>query len=151
VRLIDSGWSQELIAASALATIRFMPIDAGPLPDDVHTLRRMLVAEREAHAARETELAAAKAGLVTKTLEIEKLKIQIARLRRQQFGSSGVPREKIDRIIAQRPRPRNLPARCPRPHCRPPDQPHHRIAALEHRHHPSARCRLTRSRQAPSP
>jgi hypothetical protein len=75
VRLIDSGWSQELIAASALATIRFMPIDAGPLPDDVHTLRRMLVAEREAHAARETELAAAKAGLVTKTLEIEKLKI----------------------------------------------------------------------------
>src|SRR5215210_6890034 len=75
-----------------------MPIDAGPLPDDVDTLRRMLVAEREAHAAREAELAAAKAGLVTKTLEIEKLKVQIARLRRQQFGRSS---EKIDRIIEQ--------------------------------------------------
>src|SRR6267143_1818589 len=75
-----------------------MPIDAGALPDDVNTLRRMLVAEREAHAAREGELAAAKAGLVTKTLEIEKLKIQIARLRRQQFGRSS---EKIDRIIEQ--------------------------------------------------
>lgn len=98
MRLIDSGWSQELIAASALATIRLMPIDAGPLPDDVDTLRRMLVAEREAHAAREGELAAAKAGLVTKTLEIEKLKIQIARLRRQQFGRSS---EKIERIIEQ--------------------------------------------------
>lgn len=75
-----------------------MPIDAGPLPDDVDTLRRMLVAEREAHAAREGELAAAKAGLVTKTLEIEKLKIQIARLRRQQLGRSS---EKIERIIEQ--------------------------------------------------
>jgi transposase len=75
-----------------------MPIDAGPLPDDVDTLRRMLVAEREARAAREAELAAAKAGLVTKALEIEKLKIQIARLRRQQFGRSS---EKIDRIIEQ--------------------------------------------------
>jgi transposase len=75
-----------------------MPIDTGPLPDDVDTLRRMLVAEREAHAAREAELAAAKAGLITKTLEIEKLKVQIARLRRQQFGRSS---EKIDRIIEQ--------------------------------------------------
>jgi hypothetical protein len=71
-----------------------MPIDAGPLPDDVDTLRRMLVAEREARAAREAELAAAKAGLVTKALEIEKLKIQIARLRRRAVSSSGVPRRR---------------------------------------------------------
>ena len=63
-----------------------------------HTLRRMLIAEREARAASAAELAAAKAGLVSKTLEIEKLKIQIARLRRQQFGRSS---EKIDRVIEQ--------------------------------------------------
>jgi hypothetical protein len=43
------------------------------LPEDVDTLRRrrMVIAECEARAAREAELAAAKAGLVSKTLEIE--------------------------------------------------------------------------------
>jgi len=75
-----------------------MPIDADPLPDDVNTLRRMVIEERAARAAREAELEVAKAGLVTKALEIEKLKIQIARLRRQQFGRSS---EKIERIIEQ--------------------------------------------------
>jgi len=72
-----------------------MPAD---LPDDVATLRRMLITEREAGAVREAELVAAKAGLISKTLEIEKLKVQLARLRRQQFGRSS---EKIDRIIEQ--------------------------------------------------
>src|SRR5260370_29044934 len=75
-----------------------MPIDADPLPEDIATLRRMVIEERAARAAKEAELEAAKAGLVTKALEIEKLKIQIARLRRQQFGRSS---EKIDRIIEQ--------------------------------------------------
>src|SRR5260370_823622 len=73
-----------------------MPVD--DLPDDVATLRRMLIAAHEAGAAREAELAAAKAGLINKTLEIEKLKVQLARLRRQQFGRCS---EKIDRIIEQ--------------------------------------------------
>jgi len=73
-----------------------MPVD--DLPEDSATLRRMLIAEREASAAQAAELIAAKAGLVSKTLEIEKLKVQIARLRRQQFGRSS---EKIDRIIEQ--------------------------------------------------
>ena len=57
-----------------------MPVD--DLPEDAATLRRMLIAEREARAAQAAELIAAKAGLVSKTLEIEKLKVQIARLRR---------------------------------------------------------------------
>jgi putative heme degradation protein len=48
--------------------------------------------------AREAELAAAKTGLLAKTLEIEKLKLQIARLRRAQFGRSS---EKIARTIEQ--------------------------------------------------
>src|SRR3984893_2364249 len=73
-----------------------MPVD--DLPDDVATLRRMLIAAHEAGAAREAELAAAKAGLINKTLESEKLKVQLARLRRQQFGRSS---EKIDRIMEQ--------------------------------------------------
>ena len=94
-RPIDSGRSATLIGAGAV--IKFgMPVD--DLPDDPAMLRRMLIAEREALAAQAVELAAAKAGLVSKTLEIEKLKVQLARLRRQQFGRSS---EKIDRIIEQ--------------------------------------------------
>jgi transposase len=73
-----------------------MPVD--DLPTDLEALRRMLIDEREARAAQAVELAAAKAGLVSKALEIEKLKVQLARLRRQQFGRSS---EKIDRIIEQ--------------------------------------------------
>jgi transposase len=75
-----------------------MSSDAEQLPSDPDTLRRMLIAERAARAASEAELAAAKAGLQTKALEIEKLKIQIARLRRQQFGRSS---EKIAGVIEQ--------------------------------------------------
>jgi transposase len=48
--------------------------------------------------ARDAELIAAKAGLVTKSLEIEKLKVQIARLRRMSFGTSS---ERIRREIEQ--------------------------------------------------
>ncbi|WP_173984721.1 IS66 family transposase [Magnetospirillum sp. SS-4] len=61
------------------------------LPDDVDSLRQII-------AGLTGELAAAKAGLVTKSLEIETLKVQIARLRRQQFGRSS---EKLDRQIEQ--------------------------------------------------
>jgi transposase len=75
------------------------------LPDDPGALRRMiaaqaaeLAAERRARAARDAELAAAKAGLVAKALEVEKLKVQLARLRRMAFGRSS---EKLDREITQ--------------------------------------------------
>ncbi|MBU2582284.1 MAG: IS66 family transposase [Alphaproteobacteria bacterium] len=54
---------------------------AEPLPNDIDALKR-IIAERDA------ELTAAKAGLVTKSLEVEKLKIQIARLKRMTFGKS---------------------------------------------------------------
>ncbi len=73
-----------------------MPVD--DLPTDPAALRRMLIAEREERAAQAVALATAKAGLVSKALEIEKLKVQLARLRRQQFGRSS---EKIDRVIEQ--------------------------------------------------
>ncbi|WP_442943723.1 hypothetical protein [Nitrospirillum sp. BR 11752] len=78
---------------------------ADPLPNDVEALRAViaaqaaeLAAERRCREASEAELAAAKAGLVAKALEVEKLKVQLARLRRMQFGSSS---EKIAREIEQ--------------------------------------------------
>jgi transposase len=76
-----------------------------PLPTDIAALHAIiaqqaadLAAERQARASQDTELAAAKAGLLVKALEVEKLKAQLARLRRMQFGRSS---EKIAREIAQ--------------------------------------------------
>lgn len=61
------------------------------LPTDVEALHAII-------AAQAAELAAAKAGLMAKSLEVEKLRIQLARLRRMQFGRSS---EKIAREIEQ--------------------------------------------------
>ena len=68
------------------------------LPTDTATLHQIIAAQAAEGKAREAELAAAKAGLMAKALEIEKLKLQIARLRRMQFGRSS---EKIARTIEQ--------------------------------------------------
>jgi hypothetical protein len=57
---------------------------AADLPDDVNELKRRLIA--------------AEAGLLAKTLEAEKLKFELARLRRMAFGQSS---ERIDRTIEQ--------------------------------------------------
>lgn len=56
-----------------------MSLDA--LPTDVAALQAIIAAQAD-------ELAAAKAGLAAKALEVEKLKVQLARLRRMQFGQS---------------------------------------------------------------
>jgi len=61
------------------------------LPDDIEELKRRLI-------AREAELAATKAGLIAKTLEAEKLKFELARLKRMTFGASS---ERIKREIEQ--------------------------------------------------
>lgn len=61
------------------------------LPNDIETLKALIV-------ARDVELAAAKAGLVAKTLEAEKLKFELARLKRATFGRSS---ERLTREIAQ--------------------------------------------------
>src|SRR5512144_2186834 len=68
-----------------------MPIEGALLPDDPEALRALI-------ATQAAELAAARAGLVAKALEIETLKLQIARLRRQTFGRSS---EKLGRVIGQ--------------------------------------------------
>ena len=72
---------------------------------EIEELRRQLsakdalLAEREEMlAARTAELAAAKTGLIEKTLEAEKLKAQLAKLRREKFGASS---ERIEREIEQ--------------------------------------------------
>lgn len=61
------------------------------LPTDIEALHAVI-------AAQASELAAARAGLVAKTLEVEKLRIQLARLRRMQFGRSS---EKLARAAEQ--------------------------------------------------
>jgi transposase len=61
------------------------------LPNDIEEMKRLYLAQA-------AELAAAKAGLMIYALEIEKLKFQLARLRRLKYGSSS---ERIEREIAQ--------------------------------------------------
>lgn len=75
-----------------------MAVDRANLPTDTDALHQIILAQAAEAEAREAELAAAKAGLVAKALEIEKYKLQIARLRRMQFGRSS---EKIARTIEQ--------------------------------------------------
>src|SRR5262245_52856859 len=75
-----------------------MAFDPADLPTDIAELHRIILAQVAEGEAREAKLAAAKAGLLAKALEVEKLKLQIARLRRMQFGRSS---EKIARTIEQ--------------------------------------------------
>ena len=75
-----------------------MAFDRANLPTDIDALHQIILAQAAEAEAREAELAAARAGLVAKALEIEKYKLQIARLRRMQFGRSS---EKIARTIEQ--------------------------------------------------
>ena len=88
-----------------------MPI-AADLPDDIDALKQLVVArtaERDAFkierdgvaAERDVAVAerdAAKAGLISKTLEAEKLKFELARLKRMTFGASS---ERVKREIEQ--------------------------------------------------
>jgi transposase len=65
--------------------------DAAGLPNDIEELKRLV-------ALRTAERDAAKAGLLLKTLEAEKLKTQIARLKRMSFGTSS---ERVSRELEQ--------------------------------------------------
>lgn len=68
-----------------------MPLTPDQLPDDIAELKRLVV-------AKDIELAAARNGLVITQLTIEKIKAQIARLKREKFGASS---EKIERALEQ--------------------------------------------------
>ena len=75
-----------------------MSLANSPLPPDPEALR-IFAADLQAELARkEIELAANAAEIHAKTLHIEKLKMQLAVLRRARFGRSS---EKLDRAIEQ--------------------------------------------------
>jgi transposase len=75
-----------------------MPLTPDQLPDDITELKRRLIAKDVELLARSSELAAAKNGLIVTQLTMEKLKAQLAKLRREKFGSSS---ERIERVISQ--------------------------------------------------
>src|SRR3546814_13591799 len=75
-----------------------MSLDAAALPDDVETLRRLVLEQRRQSEQLAEQLQQAHAGLIEKALEIEKLKAQLATLRRMTFGHSS---EKLARQIEQ--------------------------------------------------
>jgi transposase len=68
------------------------------LPNNIEEMKQLLLAQAANLEKLTAELAAAKAGLITYALEIEKLNFQLARLRRQKYGSSS---ERIQREIVQ--------------------------------------------------
>jgi transposase len=68
-----------------------MPLTSDQLPDDIAELKRLLL-------AKDAELVTAKNGLIVTQLTIEKLKAQIAKLRREKFGASS---ERVDRALEQ--------------------------------------------------
>src|SRR4029450_2945279 len=61
---------------------------ADPLPDDVETLKAMLLAERTAY----------RAGLHEQALRIEKLKHTIAKLQNERFGQSSERRTLLGQL-----------------------------------------------------
>jgi len=69
-----------------------------PLPDDVETLKALLLAEREKHRAERDEH---RTELRTQALEIEQLKQTIARLRHERFGQSSERRALLDQLELQ--------------------------------------------------
>ncbi len=64
---------------------------AEPLPDDVETLKAMLLAERQAH----------RAEMRNQVLQIAKLEQQIAQLRHERFGQSSERRALLDQLELQ--------------------------------------------------
>jgi transposase len=79
--------------------------EADQLPDDVEELKRLVLEKSAALDAQNTALAAqsavletANATLIAQTLELEKLRFEIARLKRMKFGRSS---EQLDAQIAQ--------------------------------------------------
>lgn len=75
-----------------------MQTAACDLPKDPAQLRALLLAARADLAAKDAALEAANNALKHRDLQIEKLKIELARLKRMRFGKSS---EKLDRQIEQ--------------------------------------------------
>jgi transposase len=74
-----------------------VPDDAASLADDVESLRRLVAAQRSELDAERVLRMAAEGALLSRDLLIEKLRVQIARLKRMYFGRSS---EKLASEIA---------------------------------------------------
>ncbi len=75
-----------------------MSLAIQPLPEDLDALRRFASDLQAELARKDIEITARDAEIYAKTLHIEKLKMQLATLRRARFGRSS---EKLDREIEQ--------------------------------------------------
>src|ERR1700754_1408358 len=78
---------------------------ANPLPDDVETLKAMLLSQEAALRERDAQMLklqetvdSQQAALASRAAEVEHLKLLIAKLRRMQFGRKS---EKLDAQIEQ--------------------------------------------------
>jgi len=72
-----------------------------PLPDDLAAAHAMILAEREARIAAEKLAADGKEAVAARlvlTIEIERLKLEIARLRRERFGPSSERSARIEQL-----------------------------------------------------
>jgi transposase len=69
-----------------------------PLPADLAEAHAMILAERTARLAAEVEAARAKEAQRVLDLEIERLKLEIARLRRHRFGTSSERSARLEQL-----------------------------------------------------
>lgn len=69
-----------------------------PLPSDLAAAHAMILAERAARLAAEAEAATAKATKRVLDLEIERLKLEIARLKRHRFGTSSERSSRLEQL-----------------------------------------------------
>jgi len=69
-----------------------------PLPADLAEAHAMILAERAGRLAAEAEAAIAKQTKRVLDLEIERLKLEIARLRRQRFGTSSERSARLEQL-----------------------------------------------------
>jgi transposase len=75
-----------------------MPISSDSLPDDIEALKALLLAREGEVEQLRTTVSTLEQALSVRGLEIEQLKLQLAKLKRMQFGRKS---EKIDRKIEQ--------------------------------------------------
>ena len=75
-----------------------MRITPKRLPDDIETLKRLLVEKQSLIDERDAQLATAQQHTLHLRVWIEKLELQIARLKRMQFGRSAERLEQIDQL-----------------------------------------------------
>jgi transposase len=75
-----------------------VPDNAASLPDDIESLRRLVAAQRSELDGERAARMAVEGALLSRDLLIEKLKVQIARLKRMHFGRSS---EKLASEITQ--------------------------------------------------